>query len=130
MDSRIEQMKVFAVNLYDGWEDLGHGSWRTRDGFETQILTGWNTNSDGDDALPDYSCDLNAWNRLEMRYLRSWPKDMWDKYLTELGKICKTVSFPVECAPASFKLDAFLMAIGEWEEFNLYKPIDKETENK
>ena len=107
-----------------GWKRVTDGqyeSWVSPEGYEYQVMFGWQTYKDGTDILPDYLNDLNDMHEAEKKLAH----DHQVQFSIELGKLTTAhlpasraawMDFTIAHATAAQRAEAFLRTLNLWEE--------------
>lgn len=103
----IEQINA-AIAEACGWKEV-------RVNGDAGIYKGFDNGAELRPDIPDYCNDLNAMAEAEKHI----SQDIWNVYINQLAKVTgaeESTDPSFLCAPARQRAEAFLRALGKWEE--------------
>jgi hypothetical protein len=118
----LEQQRIKIAEAC-GWKRVTDGhyeSWVSPEGYEYQVMFGWQTYKDGTDILPDYLNDLNAMHEAEKTLDDDLDLDYSENIEIATGaRWGANNSYDMSkyrSATAAQRAEAFLRALNLWEE--------------
>jgi hypothetical protein len=117
MNEELQRIKIAEAC---GWKRVTDGhyeSWVSPEGYEYQVMFGWQTYKDGTDILPDYLNDLNAMHEAE-KILSLNQQNAYINILNEMPDYKCPVHHDFQwcCSTAAQRAEAFLRTLNLWEE--------------